>query len=54
MSDINFVQIYGLTLVVEILRAKVFSPYKIFESVKKDMLAGSQQGVNPIAMLQQV
>ena len=53
MSDISFVQIYGVTLVVEILRAKVFSPYKIFESVKKDLMAG-QQGVNPMQMLQQV
>ena len=51
MSEINLVQIYGVTLVVELLRAKVFSPYKIFEDVKKDMLAGSQQGVNPMAML---
>lgn len=51
MSEINFVQIYGVTLIVELLRAKVFSPYKIFEDVKKDMLAGSQQGVNPMAML---
>ena len=51
MSEINFVQIYGATLVVELLRAKVFSPYKIFEDVKKEMLAGSQQGVNPMAML---
>ena len=51
MSEINFVQIYGVTLVVELLRAKVFSPYKIFEDVKKDMLAGTQQGVNPMAML---
>ena len=51
MSEINFVQIYGVTLVVELLRAKVFSPYKIFEDVKKEMLAGSQQGMNPMAML---
>ena len=51
MSEINFAQIYGVTLIVELLRAKVFSPYKIFEDVKKDMLAGSQQGVNPMAML---
>ena len=51
MSEINFVQIYGVTLVVELLRSKVFSPYKIFEDVKKEMLAGSQQGMNPMAML---
>ena len=52
MSDFNFLQIYGVTLVVEILRVKVFNPYKIFDHVKKEIMSGGQQqGQNPMDLL---
>ena len=42
MSDFTFLQIFGVTLVVELLRTKVLNPWKIFEEIKKEMMNGGQ------------